>query len=81
MSSQRVVRMAHRGFLVELRLTQAARGQWQAQWSVFRKPLSPVAHGVVTSAHTLRDGAQAAATRAALAWIDTQHVDAAPVTV
>jgi hypothetical protein len=36
---------------------------------------------VVTSAHTLRDGAQAAATRAALAWIDTQHVDAAPVTV
>ncbi|HZL99635.1 MAG TPA: hypothetical protein VFD43_05210 [Planctomycetota bacterium] len=78
MSSQRVVRMAHRGFLVELRLTQAARGQWQAQWSVFRKPLSPVAHGVVTSAHTLRDGAQAAATRGALAWIDTQDLDVAP---
>jgi hypothetical protein len=45
---------------------------------VFRKPLSPVAHGVVTSAHALRDGAQAAATRGALAWIDSHDQDMAP---
>lgn len=64
--------MAHRGYLIELTLSPALRGRWDARWSVFRtKPFCPVAHGGLAAPHTLRDGGQAAATRNALAWIET----------
>jgi hypothetical protein len=65
--------MAHRGYLVELRLTPALRGRWDARWSVFQtRPFCLVAHGGLAAPHSLCDGAQAAATRGALAWIETR---------
>ena len=70
--------MAHRGYLVELRLTPVNRERWDARWSVFRtRPFCPVAHGGLAAPHPGRDGAQAAATRGALAWIETHS--ASPV--
>jgi len=72
MSTERIVRMAHRGYLVELTLTPS-RGRWEARWKVFRtRPFCLVAHGGLAAPHPGRDGAQAAATRSALAWIETR---------
>jgi hypothetical protein len=78
MSTHSIVRSEHRGHLIEVTLSQEPDGRWQADWAVFQaEPFVAVAAGVLATPAPDRQAAQATASRAATAWIDTAPMLAA----
>lgn len=71
MTSEGSVRFEHRGYLVEITLSQNPDGTWNGDWAVFqREPFSAVGAGMLGVPAKTLSAAETAARRSATRWVD-----------
>lgn len=64
-------RSEYREHIIEITLSEEARGHWQGDWAVFEKdPFVAVGAGMLAAPSRSRATAQKAAWRGATTWVD-----------
>lgn len=71
MSTDGTVRLEHRGYLIEITLSQNQDRTWNGDWAVFqRMPFCAVGAGMLGAPARRLSAAEAAARRSATTWVD-----------